>query len=837
MNLSKLLKIALPVVVTVYIAVAFTSTGEEKKEVKLNQHAENQLPEGHPSIKPKGGFPAEGKGCLAASCHAGIEPIRAHDSQMMKQIYKKGAAAGDPNGCVVCHGGNPQAFTKEEAHRGTTAFFKVHEGPKEFYPDPGSSWINKNTCGQCHKEQVRSQYNSLMMTEQGKIQGTLWSFGGLEGYNHNVGNYATSDVDPHQRLGSEAYKRYMKELHDKNPGVYPSKMKKLPPAPTAEEVEKNPKLAAYTYLRQECLRCHTGSKGRMKRGDYRGIGCSSCHIPYSNGGLYEGGDSSIDKKQRGHLLVHSIQAGRASKVTVHGKSYSGVPVETCTTCHNRGKRIGVSYQGLMETAYNPTFDNEGNAQPKLHTKHYLHLQEDIHYKKGMLCQDCHTTNDLHGDGFLTGATLAPVEIECQDCHGTTKKFPWELPQGYGDEFDTLPKEGAPRGLADSIPSYLKKGTHYAAADGFLLTARGNPYKNVVRTGDSVLVHLASGKDLVLNPLKKLKAQGKLSKEALVAMDKIGIHTERLECYTCHATWAPQCYGCHVKIDYSKNFKNVDWLAAASDHDEHGLGADARGETGKYLIDGKVSETRSYLRWENPPLSQNGEGRISPTIPGCQVTVSVIGKDGKALIKNHIFKIPNVEGAGEEGQLAIDMSPVQPHTVQEKARPCESCHTNAGAMGYGIGGGKYFGDPSKDLIVDLMTADGQVIPTQYKVQKPAIENLKYDWSRYVTEKGKQLQTVGHHFKLSRPLNNEERSKLDRRGVCLSCHQSIPDGDLAVSAMSHIAKYSGVQIDNKTHQGILLKLTIVGAWLQVGGGLIVAVVILSALFFFFKRRKKR
>ncbi len=168
-------------------------------------------------------------------------------------------------------------------------------------------------------------------------------------------------------------------------------MQTIPEAPTADEVEKDPSLAVYTYLRQECLRCHTGGKGRSRRGDYRGVGCASCHIPYSNEGFYEGNDSSIPKDKRGHLLTHQIQSSRKVNVSIHDINYSGIPVETCTTCHNRGKRIGVSYQGLMETEYQSTFDSEGNSQPKLHTKRYLHLTEDIHYSKGMLCQDCHTS--------------------------------------------------------------------------------------------------------------------------------------------------------------------------------------------------------------------------------------------------------------------------------------------------------------------------------------------------------------------------------------------------------------------------------------------------------------
>ncbi len=771
------------------------------------------------------------------TCHKGIEEIRDPHTKMAQAIAKKAEKAGAAgNSCIVCHGGNPEADTKEAAHRGTLAYFMTHEGPKEFYPDPGSPWINANTCGMCHKEQVEAQMNSLMMTEQGKIHGTLYSFGGMEGYKHNQGNYDTKNPeDPHARLGTAKYKRYMQKLAKLNPQVYPDKMVEIPKAPTPEEVEKNPKLAAYTYLRQECLRCHTGSKGRQKRGDFRGIGCSSCHIPYSNDGFYEGNDPTIPKDEPGHMLVHQIQSSRNAKVSVHGVTYTGVPVETCSTCHNRGKRIGVSYEGLMETNYKPTYDEHGNTQPKLHTKHYLHLKSDVHMRKGMLCQDCHTTRDLHGDGFLSGATLGPVEIECQDCHGTTKKYPWELPLGYGDEFDTKPMQGAPRGVTKNLADYLKKGTTFKPRDGYLLTARGNPYKNVVKDGDEVMVHLASGKDIRLKPLKKLKEEGKISPKGLVAMDKISTHTERLECYTCHDTWAPQCYGCHVKIDYSQNHKEVDWLAAAHDHDLHGATATMRGTLKEHLIPGKVSETRSYLRWENPPLVQNGEGRVSPAMPGCQVVVSVIGKSGKAILQNHVFMMPDYKHPEKKRKLpGIVMASVHSHTIQKEARACESCHANPAAMGYGIEGGKLWGDMGKDFTVDLKTADGRIIPSRYTVQKPKIENFNVDWSRFVDENGTWLQTVDNHWNLAGPLSNEQRARLDRRGVCLSCHKTIPEGDLAVSLMHHVAETAGVKIDNTMHKNILNKTMRIGAWVQI---LAVALGGLFVLFFIWRIARGR
>ncbi len=767
--------------------------------------------------------------CL--ECHKGIADIRDRDSKMMQEILKKAEKAGAKgNDCVVCHGGNPNESDKKEAHSGTLDYFEENDGPKDFYPYPASPWVNENTCGMCHKEQVMAQNNNLMATEQGKIHGALWGFGAKDGYNHNFTNFGGNSVEPHKRLGTKIYQEYMSKLKELEPQGFKDKTRELPPAPTADEVQKDPSLSVYTYLRQECLRCHTGGKGRKRRGDYRGLGCASCHIPYSNSGLYEGKDPTIDKNETGHLLTHQIQSSRKTKVHIHGITYSGIPVETCTTCHNRGKRIGVSYQGLMETEYKATFDNHGNPQPKLHTKRYLHLTEDIHYSKGMLCQDCHTSNDMHGDGFFRGANLGAVEIECQDCHGTTEKYPWELPLGYSDEFDTKPKAGKARGVVKTLANYLKMGSiPKDIGDGFLLSARGNPLTKAIKKGNKVVMHLSSGKDITLTPLKALKKEGKISKEGLVAMDQIKAHTDKLECYTCHATWAPQCYGCHVKIDYSNGKKNPDFLAASKAH-HNGVTGDVK-DLKKFLVDGQVTETRSYLRWENPALSRNGEGRISPTIPGCQVTLTIVGKSGKTLLQNYIWDIPNVEG--EKSVKSIVMSPVHPHTVSKKARSCESCHTDPKALGMGINGGKYFSDQSKTTIVDLMTADKKVLPTKVDEQIPSINTLPFDYSVMIDENGTQLQTVGDHWRLSHALDRDTISKMDRRGVCLSCHKSLPEGNLAVSAMTHIANMAGVKVDKEMHEGILYKLLNLGAITQI----LFALLILLLLVWFIIRRNRR
>jgi hypothetical protein len=515
-----------------------------------------------------------------------------------------------------------------------------------------------------------------MQTEAGKIQGGLWGWGAPTGYDHPYGNYDIDDPDGSKPIyGTKAYSKYIQRLRKKFPNLFPKKLKKVPQADLST-IEEKPEQAILTYLRADCQRCHVGIRGRKKRGDMRGMGCAACHILYSNEGFYEGGDVSIPKDKPGHILVHSIQATREAKVTVNNKTYSGIRYETCVTCHNRGKRIGVSFQGLMEFPYGTPFNDGGNKQPKLHTKKYLYIQDDHHHsvdnregnpEGGVLCQDCHTTNAVHGNGNISTTTLANVEIECSDCHGTPERYPWELPLGFGDEFGVKLEINKPRGVATTPLAVQKEfGTVYPVKDGYLLTTRGNPFGNVVREGEKVKLHTASGLSLEIPTLKSIVRADSFQnpKFAYTAMVKVKKHLGTMECYSCHSAWAPQCYGCHVKVDYSGGKKSVDWVETGNTRFPDGRTADSNWEESAPKQPGKVSESRSYLRWEYPVLGVNGEGRVTPIIPGCQQITTVIGPDGKTLVNSKIWRTPSgLEGGGEEGQRGLDMTKVE----QERLR--------------------------------------------------------------------------------------------------------------------------------------------------------------------------
>ncbi|MCG8614764.1 MAG: hypothetical protein MI802_01000 [Desulfobacterales bacterium] len=730
---------------------------------------------------PELSMAAPGSGCTTRDCHAGIMDIVPGDLPMMALIQQNGLRHGDMGGCVVCHGGNPNARKKEKAHRGIPRTLKKAPGPKGFYPDPGNIWIAENTCGVCHAGYVERTRKSLMNTEAGKIQGNLNTWGTDQGYRVHLGNHDMTDGDGPVPSGMTlAYETYMAEMKQTFPDQFPGHLNGLP-SPSVEEVENNPALAAMIYQRRECQRCHIGVRGREMRGDYRGSGCSACHMPYGNEGFYQGRDQSIPKDEPGHILRHRIAGNRKT---------GGIPVETCNTCHNRGKRIGVSFSGLMESPFGGPFNDKGKLQPKLHGKTYTLVSEDLHHRQqsregnpegGLLCQDCHTSLDVHGDGNFQGTTLAQVEIECTDCHGTPTAYPWELPLGHGDEFGRKLSLTA-RGTADTrLMSSQQFGFDYDPGDGYILSARGNPLGNVVKRNNRIIVHSATGRDYQVPVLKNQSEVWKTletqaSTAAAVAMAGVDRHMERMECYACHGAWAPQCYGCHVSLDYSDTkVTGTDWVSVSNREKE--LAKTSKPLPEKRVdveIPGDIREQNGYMRWENPILGFNGEGRVSPLIPGCQVVYTVIGRDGKTRVHNRAAENPvEALAAGQPHiPLAMDMAPVQPHTASPKARPCESCHNNPKTIGLGINGGLFKATASRDLVIDLQSPDTlKPLSKTVGVQIPGIPGMPFDWSVVLAPDGTQLVTVGTHWPLSRAFNREEQHRINRTGLCIGCHRNM------------------------------------------------------------------
>ena len=820
-----------------YYFTYWQASTEEVSSVVTTDNETIELPPGHPMVTQQKNlkFPAEGKYCL--SCHQGIEPTRPLDSKMMQEILAKGALLGDPNGCVVCHGGNPtETVDKDKAHRG------VPKGSQlaAFTPVPGALQVNENTCGLCHKDHTYNVHRSLMNTDAGKMKSIMWSFGiGTENKDHTYGDHDMDDPDGSTpRFGTEQYKQYMKEMAAAFPGQYPASLKQVPHT-AHQKLADLPAHAAFTYLRN-CNACHLSGKGYQDRGHFRGMGCAACHSVYSNEGFYEGGDAKIDKTKPGHVFVHAMQGTRKSSITIYGQTISGVQVSTCAACHAAGRRIGHSYQGFMALGHS---DNRGpfdeNAQPQQTNAGYVfkHIRNDAHHRimkdgktvTGLLCQDCHTTNAMHGNGNIGSTTLATIEIECADCHGTATHYPWELPLGYGDEFGKTLDMTLARGVAEEPLEVTKKfGITYPKEDGYILSARGNPLGNVIRRGNKVIVHSDGGHDFEVPVLKNLNEADEWQNpaKAKTAMVAVAAHMEKLECYACHSSWVPQYYGYKFVIDYSK--KSIDWLDSAEKFGEDGRTVDFHH---KYVMQQGAATLGDYshVRWENPPLGINGEGRVSPVTGVIQTVSTVIDENGNVVDWNRVAKT-------QEGYNAMELAPVQPHTVSMESRDCADCHGNSVAMGYGTNYGKFDSIPGQTKYADLVSTEGENVSKYTQAQIAAIKGLHGDFIQLLTSEGKQVQTLDSHWPTSMPLTPAQRDVLARGGTCLACHQDIPAGSIPIQMLGKIAEIANLSFASEEAHGQLLRENnILISWIKAGGIIALLCMIPVGIIAFIKRKK--
>jgi len=385
-------------------------------------------------------------------CHQGIESIGEKHEDLA---------------CEDCHQGDPDGSTKEAAHDG-------------MHKNPGDLNIVDQTCGECHEDTVSNVKKSLHATVAGQISGARYLWAAQEGKNslYGVRQVTDDDGDVPKELGAIA------------------ELRKIPSYEESGEPIDD-------YLRNQCLRCHLWTEGKKRAGDYRASGCSACHVLYADDGLSHSGDQAIPKDEPGHPIRHEIT--------------TKIPAQQCVHCHNRGGRTGVSFLGMMESdGYGTPFTADGTKQPKLHGKNYNYLQKDIHSESGMACIDCHTLNDVHGDGNIYSKREQGVEIECNDCHGDNE--------------------------------------NYSAQK----TSRGNPMTNLEKQNDQTILRgKIDGKSHNITQVQALAGRGVLP----VAM-QIEAHMNKLECYACHSEWTAQCYGCHAKMDMRK--KGYDWVDEAKD---------------------------------------------------------------------------------------------------------------------------------------------------------------------------------------------------------------------------------------------------------------------------------
>ncbi len=651
---------------------------------------------------PDGGDdePADEPGCVG--CHrpeispgvrVGIEPI--HRPELGVEI-----------GCVDCHGGDNTANTKSQAHvppLGAPEFLRnlssdqIDNVGLDYlrFINPSDLRVAATACGDCHPTQVATVPLSVMSTYAGHY--TLPRFlSGSQPKGESI--YAAVDVtdgDFDPLTAPPGTTDSLEALREPDPGA------------DRNEIET----VMDTYLPKSCPTCHFGSFGRNQAlGAYRSSGCAACHITYADDGLSRSDDPRLTKSFPPHPMKHQFT--------------TAIPVEQCTHCHFQGGRIGLSYRGIREGGFSPE-RTPPNAVP-LGVPLYGHGPDfyfsdeddtneidetppDLHYQAGMACVDCHVGGDVHGDGNLYVAERYQVGIRCEDCHGTVRAA-----------------------LEEDL-------------DGLFKNSKGFPLKRMYRNGEgAVVLSLASSEgELPVPQIHDILASGRNARmvEAMGVKPNGFSHTDSLECYSCHTSWRPTCFGCHITVDDTGQARNL--------------------TTGR-LSDGAISVVRDDYSNDFFTLGLNRRGKLTPLCSSMTIFMNYIDEDG-----NHVYEDRARESF--DGRLGFGWNPFQHHTVSKIPQNCDRCHQIAAEAGpdnnntvsetWGFGNGRF--------MTAFNDANGVSVP--------------YDMSAYLDDEGNLIADFPNPGTGPAPRAVREAAMSIEVFGNVSCRGQIPSHDNTFEAI--------------------------------------------------------
>jgi hypothetical protein len=220
------------------------------------------------------------------------------------------------------------------------------------------------------------------------------------------------------------------------------------------------------------------------------------------------------------------------------------------------------------------------------------------------------------------------------------------------------------------------------------------------------------------------------------------HTDKMECYTCHAGWTPSCYGCHVTVDMSREAKY------------HTTGA---------LVKGKPKGGRRWVLLNDLVLMKNTEGKIAPSMPAERFFMNLEVPDPanpgatKFLFKKkpRTFEMEDGRKIAGFGQRAFN-----PHTTRSRSQfmACDRCHSVGSAE-----------NPKNKALLDLTFGYGTRRVGEYACDvtneddscKEPEDYTTYQLDAVQTRDGKPLVVVGHSTpEESRVLSTEEIERMKK-----------------------------------------------------------------------------
>ncbi|MEN3335004.1 MAG: hypothetical protein V7641_4369 [Blastocatellia bacterium] len=306
----------------------------------------------------------------------------------------------------------------------------------------------------------------------------------------------------------------------------------------------------------------------------------------------------------------------------------------------------------------------------------VHLK-DIHIEMGMHCVDCHFKQDNHGNGKLYSEVRNAVEIDCVDCHGTITeradptakeaRMSAEYQRANGgnrlmpDRFTQKDVDDAAKSgnrMLDYRELQSRKDRFFKDAEGHLWQraavskgADGKPVvwrvKQVADTVDPKSADYNEKAALAKTILTDNKTWGSVPADE----SKLAHANSAMTCYSCHTSWTPSCFGCHLKMKANQERPML--------HNE-----------GEEDLRNWTSYNFQTLRDDVFLLGRDGTvtgKRFAPVRSACAILVS-------SQNQNREWIYSQQQTVSEEGYSGQAFSSHFPHTVRTKeTRACVDCH--------------------------------------------------------------------------------------------------------------------------------------------------------------------
>lgn len=412
-----------------------TVTDEAKKKQILQEimSYQNKKPEVINLVLPNGKIER------CQTCHLGIEEIsNSHPSNTF--------------GCAVCHGGNPLSLDEPTAH--AQMFGGGHPGALNIASlSCGGTVANGVSCHSGNHEPAKNLVDlvktSIMSTKAGELSVVRMTFG-LD---------KTKEV-PGLTKGQVAY-------------LYPSPLQGRPNEGSFQQNCLNQchqsggelpmPLAQGTTITSNSSEVGVSQSRKMSKSNEKtqGNGCEACHVLTNPTHTYIGDDTTIKESKSGRGMVHRLT--------------TQIPYAQCNQCHNQGShdpiKMEFSVRPDMAKVIRDWTAGDTTWTDRL-SDYYLPGELFAKCEVSLDCIDCHTRQDVMGDGEFYTSQHDAVHIQCLDCHGTKEKLP------------LTKKVANPNDLMFEEHITNPKFPPFKIGDEILMTAKGEELPFLRHNGDN-----------------------------------------------------------------------------------------------------------------------------------------------------------------------------------------------------------------------------------------------------------------------------------------------------------------------------------------------------------------